>query len=109
MVETVGQAHGFLYMVYLVAAFDLGRRAEWPLKRMLLVMLPARCPFVSFYAERRVSGWLAAAQPARGPGAGRRADHRGPWRPRPIRCRSAALRRRRRRQRLLRSAAPPYR
>ncbi|WP_328419679.1 DUF3817 domain-containing protein [Micromonospora sp. NBC_00389] len=60
VVETVGQAHGFLYMVYLLAAFDLSRRAEWPLKRMLLVMLAGTVPFVSFYAERRVSGWLAA-------------------------------------------------
>jgi integral membrane protein len=59
VVETVGQAHGFLYMVYLLAAFDLSRRAEWPLKRMLLVMLAGTVPFVSFYAERRVTGWLA--------------------------------------------------
>ncbi|MFF5181472.1 DUF3817 domain-containing protein [Micromonospora sp. NPDC000316] len=58
VVETVGQAHGFLYMVYLLAAFDLSRRAEWPLKRMLLVMLAGTVPFVSFYAERRVTGWL---------------------------------------------------
>jgi integral membrane protein len=59
VVETVGQAHGFLYMVYLLAAFDLSRRANWPLKRMLLVMLAGTVPFVSFYAERRVTGWLA--------------------------------------------------
>jgi len=58
VVETVGQAHGFLYMLYLLAAFDLSRRAEWPLKRMLLVMLAGTVPFVSFYAERRVTGWL---------------------------------------------------
>ncbi|MEU5961530.1 DUF3817 domain-containing protein [Micromonospora parva] len=58
VVETVGQAHGFLYMVYLAAAFDLSRRADWPLKRMILVMLAGTVPFVSFYAERRVSGWL---------------------------------------------------
>ncbi|MGK5742415.1 DUF3817 domain-containing protein [Micromonospora sp. URMC 103] len=57
VVETVGPAHGFLYMVYLVAAFDLGRRADWPLKRMLAVMLAGTVPFVSFYAERRVSAW----------------------------------------------------
>jgi len=28
IVETVGPAHGFLYMVYLVAVFDLARRAR---------------------------------------------------------------------------------
>ncbi|WP_025619613.1 DUF3817 domain-containing protein [Salinispora cortesiana] len=58
VVETVGQAHGFLYMVYLVAAFDLSRRAGWPLSRMILVMLAGTVPFVSFFAERRVSGWV---------------------------------------------------
>lgn len=52
VVETVGPAHGFLYMVYLLASFDLGRRADWPLRRMLLLMLAGTVPFVSFYAER---------------------------------------------------------
>lgn len=59
VVETVGPAHGFLYMVYLVAAFDLARRADLPLKRMLAVMLAGTVPFVSFYAERRVTAWVA--------------------------------------------------
>ncbi len=58
VVATVGPAHGFLYLVYLAAAFDLGRRANWPLKRMALVMLAGTVPFVSFYAERRVTAWL---------------------------------------------------
>ncbi|MFG1775735.1 DUF3817 domain-containing protein [Micromonospora sp. NPDC049051] len=67
LVETVGQAHGFLYMLYLVAAFDLSRRAGWPLKRMVLVMLAGTVPFVSFFAERRVSSWVGAEQPERAP------------------------------------------
>ncbi|SCG37814.1 integral membrane protein [Micromonospora echinaurantiaca] len=62
VVETVGPAHGFLYMIYLVAAFDLSRRADWPLKRMLAVMLAGTVPFVSFYAERRVSSWVTAGR-----------------------------------------------
>lgn len=66
VVETIGPAHGFLYMVYLVAAFDLARRADWSLKRMALVMLAGTVPFVSFYAERRVSHWVTAA-PQRAP------------------------------------------
>ncbi|MER5702738.1 DUF3817 domain-containing protein [Micromonospora sp. NPDC002296] len=59
VVAVVGTAHGWLYMLYLAATFDLSRRADWPLKRMLLVMLAGTVPFVSFYAERRVSHWLA--------------------------------------------------
>jgi integral membrane protein len=58
VVETVGPAHGFLYMVYLVAAFDLARRNQWALKRMALVMLAGTVPFVSFYAERVVTRWV---------------------------------------------------
>lgn len=58
VVETVGPAHGFLYMVYLLAAFDLGRRANWPLGRLALIMLAGTVPFVSFYAERVVTRWV---------------------------------------------------
>jgi integral membrane protein len=63
VVAVVGTAHGWLYMLYLAATFDLGRRVNWPLKRMLLVMLAGTVPFVSFYAERRVSRWLTAEWP----------------------------------------------
>ncbi|GAA0375469.1 MULTISPECIES: DUF3817 domain-containing protein [Micromonospora] len=72
VVETVGQAHGFLYMLYLVATFDLSRRVDWPLKRMILVMLAGTVPFLSFWAERRVSTLVLAAhtEPAPQPVAG---------------------------------------
>jgi len=60
VVETVGPAHGFLYMIYLIAVFDLGRRARWSIGRMLLVMLAGTIPFVSFYAERKVAHWARA-------------------------------------------------
>lgn len=58
VVETVGTAHGFLYMIYLVAVFDLARRTRWGLRRMLLVMLAGTIPFVSFYCERVVTRWV---------------------------------------------------
>jgi integral membrane protein len=62
VVETVGPAHGFLYMVYLLATFDLGRRASWPLRRLVLVMLAGTVPFLSFYAERVVTRWVREPQ-----------------------------------------------
>ncbi|MFY1633494.1 DUF3817 domain-containing protein [Solwaraspora sp. WMMB335] len=62
VVETVGPAHGFLYMVYLVAAFDLARRANWSLSRILAIMLAGTVPFVSFYAERVVTRWVHQAK-----------------------------------------------
>ena len=55
VVAAVGPFHGFLYMVYLAASFDLSRRARWPLGRMLLVMLAGTIPFLSFWAERVVT------------------------------------------------------
>jgi integral membrane protein len=62
IVETVGPAHGFLYMVYLVAVFDLARRARWSIGRMALVMLAGTIPFVSFYAERVVTRWMRESE-----------------------------------------------
>jgi integral membrane protein len=53
--RTVSPIHGFLFMVYLVTVFDLGRRAAWPIRRMVLVMLAGTIPFLSFYAERVAS------------------------------------------------------
>ncbi|MDY7084306.1 MAG: DUF3817 domain-containing protein [Actinomycetota bacterium] len=68
VVEAVGPAHGFLFMVYLVATFDLSRRAHWAFGRMLLVMLSGTIPFLSFWAERKVSReWVPAEEPAKSP------------------------------------------
>ena len=64
VVAGIGPAHGFLFMVYLVLTFDLGRRVKWPLSRMLLVMLAGTIPFLSFWAERKVTkNWIATPQP----------------------------------------------
>lgn len=61
--KTVSPVHGFLYMVYLVAVYDLGRRVGWSPKRMILVMLAGTVPFMSFFAERAVTRrWLPADQ-----------------------------------------------
>jgi len=53
MVAIVGPLHGFLYMVYLVTAFDLAVRAKWPFLRTLLVLLAGTVPVMSFVAERK--------------------------------------------------------
>ncbi|MGK5681236.1 DUF3817 domain-containing protein [Actinoplanes sp. URMC 104] len=68
VVAAVGPAHGFLFMVYLVATFDLSRRARWPFGRMILVMLSGTIPFLSFWAERKVTReWVPAAELAKSP------------------------------------------
>ncbi|MEO6502610.1 MAG: DUF3817 domain-containing protein [Jatrophihabitantaceae bacterium] len=52
-VSLIGTAHGFLFMVYLVTALDLGIRLRWAWLKLGLVMLAGTVPFASFVAERR--------------------------------------------------------
>ena len=52
VVAVTGSLHGFLYMVLLLTALDLGRRAHWSWKRLLLIALAGTVPFLSFVAER---------------------------------------------------------
>ena len=47
-----GIPHGWLYMVLLLTAFDLGRRARWSWGRLVLIALAGTIPFLSFIAER---------------------------------------------------------
>ena len=70
VVAGIGPAHGFLFMIYLVATFDLSRRAGWTFGRMVLVMLAGTIPFLSFWAERRVTReWVPGtiAEPSKSP------------------------------------------
>jgi integral membrane protein len=60
-VAVIGTAHGFLFMVYLVTALDLGVRRRWPLPRLGLVMIAGTVPFASFVAERRVTREVRSA------------------------------------------------
>lgn len=47
----IGIAHGWLYMVLLITAYDIGRRVHWPWKRLILIALAGTVPFLSFVAE----------------------------------------------------------
>ncbi|MFE9770846.1 DUF3817 domain-containing protein [Streptomyces sp. NPDC005931] len=59
--QVVSIAHGWLYVVYLIFAFDLGSKAKWPVKRQLWVLLAGTIPTAAFFVERRVSRELEAA------------------------------------------------
>ncbi|GAA2628600.1 MULTISPECIES: DUF3817 domain-containing protein [Streptomyces] len=50
----VSQAHGVLFMIYLVFAFDLSSKARWPFGKMLWVMLSGTIPLAAFFVERKV-------------------------------------------------------
>ena len=51
VVMFTGVPHGYLYMVLLITAYDLGRRVHWPWKRLILIGLAGTVPFLSFVAE----------------------------------------------------------
>jgi integral membrane protein len=56
----LGFLHGWLYVIYLVFAFELTVRLRLPLPRMLLVLLAGTVPFASFFAERSMTrAWVA--------------------------------------------------
>ncbi len=48
-------AHGYLYMVYLVATFNLAVKCKWNLVKMFLVMLAGTIPLMSFVAEAKLA------------------------------------------------------
>jgi integral membrane protein len=67
VVEVVGPAHGFLYILYLLATVDLAIRMRWPVLRTLLLMAAGTIPFLSFVAERYVTRQVTG-EPAARPG-----------------------------------------
>lgn len=52
--------HGYLYMLLLITAFDLGRRAKWSWTRLILIALAGTIPFLSFVAERSATANVRA-------------------------------------------------
>ncbi|MDH6575695.1 DUF3817 domain-containing protein [Kitasatospora sp. MAP5-34] len=63
----VGIAHGWLYVIYLVFAFDLGTKAKWPMGKLAWVLLAGTVPTAVFFVERKVtrevSGLVVAPEP----------------------------------------------
>ncbi|SER32169.1 integral membrane protein [Streptomyces sp. yr375] len=53
--RVVAIAHGWLYVVYLVLAFDLGSKAKWPVGKQLWVLLAGTIPTAAFIVERKIS------------------------------------------------------
>jgi integral membrane protein len=69
--------HGYLYMILLITAVDLGLRAKWSWTRLILIALAGTVPFLSFVAERsatknirsKLAAQAEAAEPAATPSA----------------------------------------
>lgn len=52
VVRIVGTMHGYLYLVYLLVAFEFTRRLRVALPWMVLVLLAGTIPFCAIVAER---------------------------------------------------------
>ena len=48
------QLHGIVYMVYVVIAFDMSRRAKLSLRETFLVLIAGTIPVMSFIAESKI-------------------------------------------------------
>jgi integral membrane protein len=48
------QLHGIIYMVYVVFAFDMSRRAKLSLRETFLILIAGTIPVMSFIAESRI-------------------------------------------------------
>ncbi len=48
------QLHGIVYMVYVVIAFDMSRKAKLSLRETSLVLIAGTIPVMSFVAESRI-------------------------------------------------------
>jgi integral membrane protein len=62
--QIVGPIHGFFYIIYLLVALDLARRARFTLLQMAAMVGAGFCPFMAFVIEhfvvKRVRATMAA-------------------------------------------------
>lgn len=64
--EIVAPIHGYLYLVYLVTAADLARRARWRLGRILVVAAAGFVPTLAFFVEHHIYRQMQAEWAADG-------------------------------------------
>ncbi len=68
--QYLGVAHGWLYMIFLIAAFVLSRRAGWDLRFTAVTLLLGTVPVLSFWAEHRATRDVRARIAAESAGTG---------------------------------------
>ncbi|MFI9719350.1 DUF3817 domain-containing protein [Streptomyces sp. NPDC052396] len=54
-VQIIAIAHGWLYVAYLVAAFDMGSKAKWSFGKLAWILLAGTIPTAAFVVERNVT------------------------------------------------------
>ena len=69
----LGVAHGWLYMLFLLLAFVLSRRARWDIGFTIVTLLCGTVPILSFWAEHRATRQVRAQLGMQADGAGQEA------------------------------------
>ena len=69
----LGVAHGWLYMLFLLLAFVLSRRARWDIGFTIVTLLCGTVPILSFWAEHRATCQVRAQLGMQADGAGQEA------------------------------------
>ena len=59
----LGVAHGWLYMIFLITAFLLARRAQWEMSFTIVTLLCGTIPVLSFWAEHRATKRVRTEHP----------------------------------------------
>lgn len=59
----LGIAHGWLYMIFLVSAFWLSRKAGWDIGFTVVTLLCGTVPILSFWGEHRATARTRAEHP----------------------------------------------
>lgn len=62
----LGVAHGWLYMIFLVTAFLLSRKAGWDLAFTAVTLVCGTIPVLSFWAEHRATARVRDEHPDSG-------------------------------------------
>lgn len=52
-VKVLGNAHGFLFIAYVIMAYMLYKQLNWSKKTFFIVFICSLLPFGPFYAERK--------------------------------------------------------
>jgi integral membrane protein len=63
LTAVVALIHGWIYIVYVVVAFFLARRAGWSLGFLAVLLLAGLVPVMIFFVEQRVISRLRAEHP----------------------------------------------
>ena len=59
----LGTLHGWLYMIFLIMAFLLSRKARWDLGFTVTTLVLGTIPVLSFWSERRATRRVRAEHP----------------------------------------------